>query len=79
MRRAKFLDVWVKRDRLHAKRAAHVAAVESAVVTVEIAGVIDVAPLSKPIIIAKVDRVASEMSEGIVNLYAVGIDSYPYG
>ena len=75
MRRAKYLDFGVKRDRLHAIRVANAVVGERAAVAVEKAGVIDVVPLSKPIIIAKVDRIASEMHEGVVNLYAVGIDS----
>jgi hypothetical protein len=79
MRRAKFLDVWVKRDRLHANRSVHVVVEEKAVAAAENAGATDVVPLSKPIIIAKVDRLATKLFQGVVNLYAVGIDSYPYG
>ena len=75
MRRAKFLDFGVKRDRLHAKRAVHAVGAQTAVAAVENAGVIDVVPLGEPIIIAKVDRVASEMPEGVVNLFLVGKDS----
>ena len=75
MRRAEILDFWVKRDRLHTKRDVHVVEAEKAAVAAEIAGVAHVGPLGEPITIAKVDWVTSEMPEGVVNLYAVGIDS----
>ena len=55
MRRAKFLDVWVKRDRLHAIRKLNVAAVQIAVAAAEKAGAIDAVPLGEPSVRAIVD------------------------